>query len=195
MTAAPRSRADLRRCVALLVGSTLVVALVGVSLRIGTGGTDLVAVLAGRDGLALANTFVALAVVAPSFTTVYSGSLALRPVTPRLTERATMGVIATTGTTLAMFRFDRRLASWLGVLAAVLPPVLVPMLIEAARRRRGAPHRRIPAWTWAPGAVAGGVSAVAGRPWAAIVGLGTTALLTGAWWLACDRRDAREPRP
>lgn len=189
------TRSDLRRCVALLVGSTLVVALVGVSLRMGTGSTDLVAILAGRDGLALANVFVAVAVVAPSFTTIYSGSLAVRSVSPRIGNGWAMSMTAGAGTVLAMMRFDRQLASWLGVLAAILPPVLVPMLVEGARRRRGSPPRHIPAWTWMPGSVAGGGSALAGQPWAAAAGLGITGLLVAAWWVHAGRRDRSEGRP
>ena len=183
-----RSRGDLARCVALLVGSTLVVAIVGVSLQLGTGSTDLVGVLAGRDGLALANLFVALAVVAPSFTTTYSGSLALRSVTPRVTDRRAMALIAILGTGLAVLRFDRQLASWLGVLAAVLPPVLIPMLLEAARRRRDRTPRPIPTWSWAPGAAVGGVIATVGWGWAVPAGLGITTLLVSAWWVGSRRR-------
>lgn len=185
-----RSRGDLARCVALLVGSTLVVAVVGVSLQLGTGSTDLVGVLAGREGLALANLFVALAVVAPSFTTTYSGSLALRSVSPWMTDRRAMAVIAALGTGLAVLRFDRQLASWLGVLAAVLPPVLVPMLLEAARRRRHRTPRRVPTWTWAPGAAVGGAVAIVGWGWAVPAGLGTTTLLVTGWWVASRHRTA-----
>jgi hypothetical protein len=72
------------------------------------------------------------------------------------------------GTLLAMVRFDRYLVSWLELLAVLLPPLIVPMVVEATRRRRGRPPRPVLAAMWLPGAVAGGVAASLGDPLAPI---------------------------
>lgn len=150
---------DLARCVALLVLPMALVAVAGIALQRGTGSADLVATLAATGGLAAGNLLVAIAVVAPTFTTAYSGALALRAITG-LSERAAVLVIAVPGLLLAAARFDRLLLPWLTLLAAALPPLVVPLAVEAARRRRGGAPREVPPWTWVPvrtvpGAVAG----------------------------------------
>jgi cytosine permease len=71
-------RRDLLRCVALLVGPALAAVVVGAGVAAASGSTDIVAVLAGPDGLPVANLFVAAAVLAPTMAAVYSGALAVR---------------------------------------------------------------------------------------------------------------------
>ncbi|HUH06385.1 MAG TPA: hypothetical protein VML96_01130 [Egibacteraceae bacterium] len=166
-----RSRVDLAACVALLVIPTIAVALAGAAVQRGTGAVDLVAVLAGPEGLWIGNLLVALAVVAPTFTTMHSGSLALRAITP-LTERGAMIAVAAPGLVLAMLRFDLHLALWLRLLAAMLAPLVVPMALEGARRRRGGAARLIPLWTWAPASTLAVALSAADQPYAVVAGLG-----------------------
>src|SRR5687768_12526098 len=114
----------------------------GIWLR--TGEADVMAMLARTQ--AVGNLFVTLAVFTPSLTTTYSGSLALRSMWPRLTPAIAMAIVAMPGGILAAARFDNYLLPWLAMLAAMLPPLIVPMATEAFRRRRGLPARPMPIW-------------------------------------------------
>lgn len=172
-------RRDLAWCVALLVGSTGLVAIAGVGLFLGTGTADVVGAIAGSQGSTIGNLLVAVAVIAATFTTLYSGSLALRAVAPVGPQRA-LAAIAVPGLALAVLRFDRLLLPWLSVLAAVLPPLLVPMAIEAARRRHGRVHRAVVLWAWAPGAGVALALTLLGVRTAALVGLVVAAVSTAA---------------
>lgn len=175
-----RSRRDLLICVGLLVVPTVLVLLAGVGLYLGTGSVDLVGTLAAPGGLPLGNLLVALAVVAPAFTTTYSGSLSLRSVVP-LSDRAAVLAVALPGLVLAALRFDRQLVAWLTVLAVVLPPLVVPMALEGARRRRGRRPRLVPLWTFAPASVVAVVLTAVDVPTAPLVGLALAGVAT-AWW-------------
>ncbi len=165
-----RRRRDLAWCVALLVVPAVCATIAGVGIWLRTGQSDVVAVLAQTQSVG--NLFVALAVFTPALTTTYSGALALRSVWPRLSTTAGMLLIAVPGTALAAARFDNHLLPWLGVLAALLPPLVVPMATEAWRRRRGLAVANIPLWTWAtPGLIA----MILGQP---MIGLGLAAITT-----------------
>ncbi|MGI5207331.1 hypothetical protein ACQEU6_37855 [Spirillospora sp. CA-108201] len=71
-----RGRRDLAACVALLVVPALAASVVGAGVAAASGSTDVVAVLAGPDGLPAANLFVAASVIAPTLAAVHSGALA-----------------------------------------------------------------------------------------------------------------------
>lgn len=173
-----RRPADLWWCVAALTVPAVLVALAGVALHLGTGSTDLIALLA--DQAALGNALIAVAMVGPTLTTFRSGALALEAAGwPR--GRTAMVAVAVAGLALAVARFDRSLGAWLVWLAATLPPLVVPMATEAWCRRRGGTARLVPTWTWLPGsAVAVAVTAV-GRPSAPLVGLAVAAVATAVW--------------
>ncbi|MBC6462424.1 hypothetical protein, partial [Actinomadura sp. HBU206391] len=140
-------RRDLGWCVALLVGAALAASTVGAGLAAASGSADVVAVLAGPGGLPVANLFVAASVVAPTLTTMHSGALAVRRLAVRrfgpVPQRAAVLAIAVPGLALAFFRVDRLMLAWLSLLAAVLPALIVPMAVEAARRRRGRAPRPV----------------------------------------------------
>jgi hypothetical protein len=86
--------------------------------------------------------------------------------------------VALLGGLLAVARFDRSLLSWLTLLAAALPVLVVPMAAEAAARRRGRAPHRVPVWCWVPpGVVAVGATA-AGVTFAPLLGLALAVLLT-----------------
>ncbi|MEU9018398.1 hypothetical protein [Actinomadura sp. NPDC048394] len=181
-TAGLRGRRDLAACVALLVGPALAASVVGAGVAAASGSTDVVAVLAGPDGLPAANLFVAASVIAPTFAAVHSGALAVRRFLPpggRFGGRV-WGVLAVAmpGAVLAALRVDRMLLDWLTVLAAALPALVPPMAAEAARRRRGRPARPVRTWIWAPGAVLAVALTLAGHAAAAPVGLAVSAAAT-----------------
>jgi hypothetical protein len=174
-------RRDLAWCVGLLVVPAILVAVAGAGVWLRTGEADVVAVLAQAEGVAAyGNLFVTAAVFAPALTTTYFGALALRGVAPRVPAAVGILLVAVPGGLLAALRFDHYLLPWLSVLAAALPPLIVPMATEAARRRRGRPPRVVPAWTWLPaGALATALTAV-GVPAAPIAGLAAAVVATAA---------------
>ena len=179
-TAGLRGPRDLAWCVGLFVVPMVGMALAGVALQLGTGSSDLVATLAAPGGRTAGNVLVAAAVVAASFTTTYSGSLALRAVTP-LGPRQAVAAVAGPGLILAALRFDRLLLPWLGVLAATLPPLVVPMAVERMCRRRGSPARMVPTWTWLPGSVLAVALVGLGQPIAPVAGLVVAGVATALW--------------
>lgn len=198
-TAGLRGPRDLAWCVGLFVVPMVGMTLAGVALHIGTRSDDLVATLASPEGLAAGNILVAASVIGASFTTTYSGSLALRAIT-RLTARRAVAVVALPGLVLAVARFDRLLLPWLVVLAAALPPLIVPMAVERACRRRRSPSRLVPAWTWLPASVAAVALVAAGEPTAPVAGLVVAGVATAVWrrtgrGTADVRVAAREPAP
>ena len=170
---------DLAWCVGLLVVPLTLVTLAGAGLYRGTGSTDLVATLAEGD-LALGNVLVALAMIAPTLAALHSASLALGSLRP-VPTRVAVAVVAVPGLLLAVLRFDRLLLSWLAVLAAALPALIVPMAVEGVARRRGRAPRQVPVWTWAPASVVAVALTAAGVAGAPLAGLGLAALGTAAW--------------
>jgi purine-cytosine permease-like protein len=179
-------RRDLRLCVGALVIATALVAVAGMVLFRGTGTADVVGAITGGRGAVVGNTLVTVAVVAATLTTLYSGSLALQEVVSVGPVWA-MVAIATPGLVLAVLRFDRLLLPWLSLLAVVLPPLLVAMAIEAARRRRNHPPRLVMLATWAPAAVVGVLLTLRGVGFAALVGL-VVAIVSTAIALRLPRR-------
>ncbi|WP_329522044.1 hypothetical protein [Spirillospora sp. NBC_01491] len=186
-----RRRADLAWCVALLVGPALAASVVGAGVAAASGSTDVVAVLAGPDGLPAANLFMAAAVIAPTLAAVHSGVFAVRRFATGLPWRAAVLAIAVPGAVLAALRVDRMLFDWLTVLAAALPALIPPMAAEAARRRRGRPPKPVPTWLWAPGAALASAFTVAGYPQAAPAGLAVSVLATAVHALTVTRRFRR----
>jgi hypothetical protein len=179
-TAGLASGAEVARCVALLIGATAATSVVGALLYLATGTTDLVGALAGPGGLAIGNVLLAVAFLAGSLSAVHSGGLALASVTGS-TTRAAMLAMTAVGAVLAVAGFDRHLLAWLTLLGAAMPPIILPMALEGARRRRGRRSRRIPTWTWFP-ASALGVALTVGRvPGAALASLGVAAAATAGW--------------
>ncbi|SNR26555.1 hypothetical protein [Actinomadura mexicana] len=83
-----RGRRDLAACVALLVVPALAASVVGAGVAAASGSTDVVAVLAGPDGLPAANLFVAASVIAPTLAAVHSGALAANRFLPRPPDTA-----------------------------------------------------------------------------------------------------------
>lgn len=171
------SRRELHRCVAALVGSTVIVALAGATLARTTGTVDVVAAISGGSAAAIGNLLVAVAVIAATFTTLHSGSLALRAVLP-LGQTVAVVAIAVPGTLLAIARFDRYLVPWLELLAVLLPPLIVPFVVESTHRRRGGRPRPVTAASWVPGAVVGAAAGALGSPLAPLLGLAVAGAAT-----------------
>jgi cytosine permease len=179
-TAGLRSRKDLLILELLLCVPIIFIALAGVGLHRGTGSADLVSILAGPGGLAIGNLLITISVIAPTFTTLYSGAPALKAsigIPPNL------GMIAITiiGLTLAILRFDQLLLSWLVVLSALLPPLIIPLAVESTHRRHGHPHRQIPILVWLPGALVSMGLTFAHQPLAPLIGLVASLLVTLFW--------------
>ncbi|RKN47885.1 hypothetical protein D7223_14255 [Micromonospora endolithica] len=171
-------RRDLAWCVGLLVVPTLLGVVVGAGLWSRTGSADVVAVLATAGVAGWGNLLVAVGVFAAALTTTYSGGLAVRGLAPRVPPAVATAAVAGLGGLLAVARFDRSLLSWLTLLAAALPALVVPMAVEAAARRRGRASRPVPAWCWVPAAVVAVVATVAGVTGAPLFGLALAVLLT-----------------
>lgn len=169
-TAGLSRKSDLALLVCLLGLPVTLIATAGAGLFMATGSTDLVAVLSGPRGLSAGNLLIAISVVAPTFTILHSGAPALRSATG-LPERAGMFLITAVGLTLAVLRFDLWLLNWVRVLAAMLPPLVVPLAIESTRRRRGAAPRRLPVWVWLPGALLSMGLTLIQQPLAPLAGL------------------------
>lgn len=176
-TAGLRGRADLWACTAILVVPTLIAATAGTTIVLRSDSADLVAHLR-TSGLGTA--LVVVAVAAPCLTAFHSGGLALRSVT-RLPDRAATAVLGVAGLALAMTGFEHALLPWLTILAAVLPPLVVPLGWEArARRRQRRPPRPVPAVSWLPAAVLGVALTIAGVPGAPLAGLAAAGVCTAA---------------
>lgn len=182
------SRQDLFVSVLLLCTPVVLISLAGIGLQQGTGSTDLVGILAQPGKVAFGNLLVFLAVIAPSFTILYSGTPALR-VAIGLNETVGMFVISAIGLGLAIARFDLFLIKWLGILAALLPPLVVPMAAEAARRRRGRKPHLVTIWLWFPGALVSVLMTIQNRPTAALIGLLISAMVTLVWLIVINRSE------
>ena len=181
-TAGFGSRKDLLISDLLLCVPVVLIVLAGVGLQLGTGSSDLVSILAEPGGLAVGNLLVFLAVIAPTFTILYSGAPALKAAIG-LNETTSMYVISAVGLILAIARFDLLLLNWLGILAALLPPLVVPLAAEASRRRRGLKPYLVTFWLWLPGAFVSVLLTILEQPMAALIGLMVSALVTAIWIL------------
>ncbi|TDE14020.1 hypothetical protein [Jiangella asiatica] len=176
-TAGLRGRSDLWACAGILVLPTLVAAAAGTTIALHSGSSDLVAHLRTSQ---VGTVLVVVAVVAPCLTAFHSGGLALRSVSG-LSGRAAMVLVGSAGLVLAVGGFESALLPWLTVLAAVLPPLVVPLTWEAwARRRRHRAPRPVIWSMWLPAAGLGIVLTVADVPGAPLAGLAAAALCTGA---------------
>ena len=173
-------RKDLLISVLLLCAPVILISLAGVGLQQGTGSTDIVGVLSRQNGLPIGNLLIFLAVIAPSLTILYSGAPALRAATG-LKEVIGMFAISAVGLGLAIARFDLLLLKWLGFLAALLPPIVIPLATEAALRRRGQKPHLITVWLWLPGALVSVLLTILKEPMAALFGLLVSAGVTLAW--------------
>jgi cytosine permease len=84
---------------------------------------------------------------------------------------------------LAIARFDLWVISWVSVLAAMLPPLLVPLAVESSLRRRRVAPRLIPIWVWLPGSITSMTLTLAKQPLAALIGLTLSGIVTAGWYL------------
>ncbi|MBB5789776.1 hypothetical protein [Jiangella mangrovi] len=176
-TAGLRGRGDLWACAAILVLPTLVAATAGTTIALRSDSADLVGHLRTSE---LGTALVVVAVAAPCLTAFHSGGLALRSVT-RLRDPAATAVLGVAGLALALTGFEKALLPWLTVLAAVLPPLVVPLGWEArARRRQRRPPRPVHAAMWLPAAALGVALTIAGVPGAPLAGLAAAVACTAA---------------
>ncbi len=175
-----KTRKDLFISILLLIVPLIAIALAGVGMQQGTGSTELVETLAGPEGMAIGNLLITLSVIAPTFTTFFSGAPGLKAAVG-MDEKVAMFVIGITGMALSAARFDLYLLPWLSILGSVLPPFVVPLAVEATMRRRNHPPCLIPWWVWLPGAVAAVILTVGGQSLAPMIGMLVAALLTALW--------------
>ncbi|SDU76040.1 hypothetical protein [Jiangella alkaliphila] len=176
-TAGLRGRSDLWACAAILVVPTLIAATAGTMIALRSDSADLVGHLRTSD---LGTALVVVAVAAPCLTSFHSGGLALRSVTG-LRERPAAAVIGVAGLAVATTGFENALIPWLTVLAAVLPPLVVPLGWEArVRRRQRRPPRPVTAVMWLPAAALGVALTIAGVPGAPLAGLAAAVVCTSA---------------
>jgi hypothetical protein len=169
-TAGFASRRDLVISNILLCLPIILISLAGVGMQQGTGSSDLVEILTRPDGLAIGNLLIFLAVIAPSFTILYSGAPALKAATG-VSEKVGMVILTVVGLSLAIARFDLLLIRMLNVLAALFPPIILPLAVESWRRRQARSVRRFPVWVWLPGALASVVLTFLENSFASLVGI------------------------
>jgi hypothetical protein len=177
-TAQLGSRRDLTMVCLLTCVPLTITILAGASVQQGTGSADLVNVLAGSSNLAIGNLLITLATIAPTFTTLYSGAPALRTAIG-IDESRGMLLMGIIGLALAIGRIDLILLPWLSLLAATLPPILIPLAIESARRRAGHLPREVSVWQWLSGAVVAGALTLVRHPLASLAGLGASGIAAG----------------
>jgi hypothetical protein len=173
----------------LLCVPIILIALAGVGLQQGTGSADLVSIMAQPGGLKIGNLLIFLAVIAPALTILYSGAPALKA-SVGLKEKYGMYLITAVGLTLAITRFDLLLIDYLGYLAALMPPVVIPLAVEAARRRRGGEPRMVSVWVWLPGAAVSVILTIFSHPMAALAGLLVAAAASAVWVMVMNRKRA-----
>ena len=171
---------DLVILINLMCLPVLGIMLAGSAIYLGTGETDLVALLASQGALSIGNLLIFLSILAPTFTTLYSGAPGLKAAIG-MPERTGMVVITVIAFILALFRFDLYLGGWLSILAAILPPMVVPLAVESTLRRRGAAPCPIPIWTWGFGSATAILITLAGLPIAPFFGLLISAVVTALW--------------
>ena len=70
-----------------------------------------------------------------------------------------------------------------GILAAILPPLVVPLAVESTSRRRGYPPRLLPIWLWLSGALVSLWLTALHNPLALLAGLVASGLAALAWHL------------
>lgn len=179
-TAGLRDRGQVHRLVAMTVTALAATALAGVLLYLGTGTEDLVGALSGPDGLVLGNVLVTLAFLAGSLTAVHSGGLALASLAGR-SHRFGIWGLGAVGVAVAISGFDRVFVSYLTLLGAAMPPLVLPMVLEGRHRGRGRAARWIPTWTWAPASLLGITLTLGDVPGAALVSLAVAAATASAW--------------
>jgi cytosine permease len=175
-----KNRRELAAANLLLCLPLTAIALAGVALYMGTGQYDLVGILAAPGGLPIGNLLVAISVIAPLFTTLYSGVPSLKAALG-MEERAAMFFITIIGLGLAIARFDLKIIVWVGTLAAMLPPLIVPLAVESTRRRWGRSPRMIPLWVSLPGSLLSIGLTLAGSPLALLAGLGLAGVMVFIW--------------
>ena len=180
-TAGLTSRRDLAMVGVLLCAPLTITILAGASLEQGTGSADLVNVLAGSNGLAIGNLLITLAMIAPTFTTLYSGAPALRAAVG-WNESGGMVVMTIIGLALALGRIDQWFLPWLSLLAAMLPPVLVLLAVESVRRRAGHAPRVLSVWVWLIGALVASALTLTRNPFASLAGVVAAGIATGVWY-------------
>ena len=175
------SRRDLVIVALMLCLPLTVTILAGANLQQGTGSADLTTILANSNGLAIGNLLIALASIAPTFTTIYSGAPALRAATG-IDESRAMLMMGIVGIVLAIWRIDQVMLPWLSVLAATLPPILIPLAVESVRRRAGHSPRQLSIWLWLSGAVVAVAFTLAKIPLASLAGLSASGIATSVWY-------------
>jgi hypothetical protein len=181
-TAQLGSRRDLAIVALMLCLPLTITILAGANLQQGTGSADLVSVLAGSSGLAIGNLLITIATIAPTFTTLYSGAPALRAATG-IDESRGMMAMGIIGIGLAIWRIDQVMLPWLSVLAATLPPILIPLAVESVRRRAGHSPRQVSIWLWLSGALVAVAFTLAKIPLASLAGLSASGIATSVWYL------------
>ena len=181
------SKKDLVISDLLLCVPVVLFALAGVGLQKVTGSVDLVGILAQPGGLAIGNLLVFLAVIAPTFTIFYSGAPALQAATG-INKPLSMIIITVVGLILAIARFDLLLINWLKVLVALLPPLVIPLAVEANRRRQGKTPHLVSIWLWLPGALVSVILTWLKQPLAALIGLFVSMIVTSIWLLIIHRK-------
>lgn len=168
--------------VALVMAATLLVfLLLGLGIYARAGSWNLPDLVNRTSTPAFGALLLVLSAIGPAVSGLHSGALSIHRLVGWRPDAAA-AAIATTGVVLGSTRFDLWMISFLGVLGAVMPPILGVLLVRTDRNRDW--H----AWaSWGAGSCVSLALLAAGLPAHVLLGMGTTAaLLAGLGRLVPD---------
>jgi hypothetical protein len=165
---APRDRDVLLPGVALFA-SLAAFLLLGAAIQARAGSWDMADLVARSATPSTGALLLTLSIVAPSVSGLHSGALGLKRLL-NLPLPAGAGAVAAAAALLGATRFDRLLLPFLGVLGAVVPPVVAVLML-----RRDDTEQWHGWMAWATGSIVSLAALAAGLPAAVLLGIGVAA--------------------
>jgi cytosine permease len=181
--------ADVVRAGLVMAATLLMFLAIGVGIYAEAGSWDLSDLVNRTTAPTLGALLLLLSAIAPTVSGLHSGALGIRRLAgwPQPLGAA---AIALAGAVLGAFRFDLLLIPFLGVLGAVMPPVLGVVLLRTARNRDW--H----AWAaWLAGSAAALALLARGYPAHVLAGIAVSGALLLLLALAVPATSRRQPCP
>jgi cytosine permease len=165
---------DVVRVGLVMAATLLVFLLLGVGIYARAGSWNLSDLVNRTATPAFGALLLVLSAIAPATSGLHSGALSIRRLVG-WSPGAGAAAIAAAGALLGSMRFDLRMIPFLGVLGAVVPPILGVLLVRTDRNRDW--H----AWvSWAAGSAVSLALLAAGLPAHVLLGIATSAGLLAA---------------